>query len=603
MKRAVLLAVLVLTPFAAAAQPYYYLPFKMMNNPTNPFPWYQDDRNANPVGLTLASAQASTQNAWLNWDNVSCASTAFSFKGGAVANSVPNPGDPYDIYNVSTLWVTSDTDPFYTMNFSSHDVTSLTLPLSYAGVLQQCDIYMNGVDRTWQTMTPTQAGATDVETLVLHEVGHCQGLDHSYLYPEDVMYATTPIGDQKRVLSTHDIGALCAQYPAVGGVGSPCLADGGCGSNPSVKCVKPPQSDGGPGLPVCTVGCTTGINFVCTAPFACKTSTLFSPMNGACLPPGQNVTPVGHPCTVATQAVDCPSSLGQCIPEGIQASSSPLWKGGYCSQSCNPGMPDCPSGSECIDFGDPGLKKVCLKQCRIGTADCLPGYTCVLAPSGNAVCASSCYSNADCDPGGGYLCRVCDGTCLALQSPTGQIGDACVNESTCGAGQVCAKFGAASQGICSQPCAGACTACPTGSTCHPVGSRGELYCLRDCHPHTCPTGLQCGQLPSGSGCMPPCAGPLDCPVGNVCDNSGECVNPYADYDAGCTLCPTQQDGGNKQTNGAPDAGTLPGPGSGGCGCRETSGSAGVAALLALAAALSLRRRSATARVQAEVRDR
>ncbi|MHB8878623.1 MAG: matrixin family metalloprotease, partial [Myxococcaceae bacterium] len=507
--------------------------------------------------------------------DLTCASTAFTFKG-LTAAVVPNPADPYDVYNVSTVWITSGADPYYNLVFGNGDITAVTLPLSYAGVLQQCDLYLNGVDRTWSTATPTQAGVVDVQSIVLHEAGHCQGLDHSYVEQVDVMYAESIIGGQKRALTSRDSQSLCTRYPSSGAVGSPCLADGGCGSNPGLKCVRPPV-DGGTGLPVCTVGCPTGVNHQCAMPFVCQPSALFSPSyNGACLPPGQFVTQVGRPCTIDD---DCGSTNGRCFPQNVLPSGFPWWQAGYCTQDCRAGQPTCPAGSACIDFG--GVNGLwCLKECRVGSGDCRPGYTCVLGPTGSGICVSSCHNDVDCGSSATELCRVCDGTCLSRQNPSGQIGDPCLTGDQCGVGQVCAKFTNSSQGICTQGCGSACSACPVGSSCHPVGSRGELYCLRDCQPHTCPPGLQCGQLPTGRGCMPPCANDTECSVGTQCI-LGECIDPYENFDAGCALCPQPGDGGNKPNNGAPDAGHLPPPGSGGCGCQGGAGPVGVVGAVAL----------------------
>ncbi|MFZ5469065.1 MAG: matrixin family metalloprotease [Myxococcota bacterium] len=561
---------------ALAQGSYNYLPFKMLNTSADPFEYYLDARSPNPAGLTLSNVQAATDNAWKRWDDVSCAATAFRARGLSTSANIPEVRDTYDVYNVSTIWIGSTSDPYYGVAIGSSDVTAMTLPLSYAGQLQQCDIFMNGAQRTWSTLAATPTGAVDVESIVLHEVGHCQGLDHSYTGEladtADVMYAITPIGSAKRTLTQRDIQALCTRYPASGVVGAPCLADGGCGQV-SLKCVRPPLASGGFAPPMCSTGCPLNQNFNCGVPYVCGASSEFSPQyNGACLPPGEYVTQVGKPCT---SAGECGSANGQCFVQNQLPSGAPAWTAGYCTQDCGTGQPSCPVGARCIDFGGGAFR--CLKECRVGTGDCRSGYTCVLPSNGPpGVCVSSCRGDVDC--GTGAVCRVCDGTCLSTNNPSGQIGDACTDASQCGAGQVCAQFvNGNNQGICSQPCGLACSSCPAGSTCHPIGSRGELYCLRDCTTGTCPSGLQCGYLPTGRGCVPRCSLDPECPVGTQCIN-GEC-RPPTSFDGGCALCPGGSDAG-RPTQGLPaDGGAGSGPGSGGCGCSVASPSTSTDALL------------------------
>ncbi|MBI3184800.1 MAG: matrixin family metalloprotease [Myxococcales bacterium] len=587
MKRLAVLLALAALARPAEAQQYFYLPFKMLNTSADPFPYYVDARSSNPVGLVFSDVQAASLRAWKQWDDVSCAATAFASMGPTTA-AIAEPRDPYDVYNVSTIWIASRSDPYYEATIGSSDVTAITIPLTYAGVLKQCDIYMNGAERNWSTAATTPSNTVDVESIVLHEVGHCQGLDHTYTSSFDVMYASPPIGSSLRTLSQNDTAALCNRYPTAGSVGSPCAGDGGCGGNPSLKCVSVPKVDGGTGKSMCTIGCPTGQNFSCDIPYACLPSSAFSPQyNGACLPPGDFVTQVGKPCT---DNVQCGSTNGVCFRQNVLPSGFPSWQDGYCSQDCGSGQPQCPAGASCIDTGGGVLR--CLKQCRIGYGDCRPGYSCVLpSTGGSGVCVPSCHGDVDCNPPGvtSNQCRVCDGTCLLVQNPAGQVGDPCSSSATCGTGQACGVFSNSTVGICTQSCARACTTCPAGSTCHPVGLQGELYCLRNCTgPGTCPSGLQCGILPTGTGCVPPCRSIVDCPVGTECV-SGQCQKPTVD-DAGCALCNPNNDAG-RPTDGLPrDAGVGPG-GSGGCGCGAGAAPLSLAALLSCAIpGIRLRRR-------------
>lgn len=563
MSRAALLAA-VLAANAAAAQTFYeYLPFKNLSDSQTRFQYYVDDREAMPANVSVASVKAAADAAWSQW-NLSCAvpkSQSMGFTTGAVSQ----PSNPYDAFNVTPVFVTTMSDPYYANAFG-YDLSAVTLPLQYAGVLQQCDIYLNGATRTWSTSATPASNAMDVETVMLHEVGHCLGIDHNPYYPMSVMVASVLPGTLKRALTTDDADMLCQRYPAVGGVGSPCPDGGGCGSG-ALKCVTQPGST--PTLRFCTKGCPTGQNYMCELPLTCQASTTFNPsFDGACLRPGANVTLVGKACSTNPE---CSSSLGSCrLPKTNTSTGTTLWVDGYCTQSCAPGQPSCPAGSACITVNLPapeGPTDMCLQSCRVGFADCRPGYGCAATAAGG-VCAPRCESNGDC--GSGFACRTCDGLCVPINSQT-QPGDVCTTDDTCGFGQTCIPLDRRGTRLCSSGCGSGCQTCPPGSSCHPIELLGgQLFCLRNCVSGTCPIPLQCANLPTGRGCLPPCFVDSECPVGTTC-NGGECNNPMVDPDGGCGLLCTTEDGGVPIKPPRKDAGAGPG-GSGGCGCNSSPAS-------------------------------
>ena len=566
----------VLTPSSPA-----YLPFKMLNTRADPFAWFLDSRVTTPAGLSLSSVQTASVNAWASWNAVSCTSTQAAYKGltSAANPAIPRPSDPYDTSSVTPVWILSEQDPDWYPVFGSAFVKAITLPLAYAGVLNQCDIFINGADGVFSVTTPTPTGSLDLQTVMLHETGHCLGMDHwnPAVGASVVMAGAVTPGYQQRVPTTADISALCDRNPLREGIGSPCPDGGGCGTTvPGIKCITQPLVAGSARF--CSVGCDTGTGFVCEVPLYCQAATYFSPSkSGACLRAIDTVTSVGKPCTMNNQ---CSSSVGLCQPQTTLPSGFARWVQGYCYQNCGAGQTACPVGSSCTEIGAPS--QVCLASCRLGLADCRPEYSCAQTVSGGGVCIPSCHQDIDCGDTVNYQCRTCDGVCIAKQNPAGQIGDPCTMDGTCGPGQLCAKLDNLKPSrLCTLGCGKGCGDCPTGSLCHPIAPGNALFCLRTCTgPGTCPSGTRCGNLPTGRACLPPCYSNGDCPVGQDCSN-GECYNP-GENDAGCGAFCEIIDGGTPMNPPPKDAGVGPQNPGGGCGCSSFGAPPGLFAVLALA---------------------
>lgn len=560
MKRLAVLLALLAGP-AALAQTYFYLPFKMLNNASHPFPYYVDDRSATPAGLEISGVRAAVDRAWSDWNAVATASPKVVSKG-FTTGTVPKPQDPYDLFSVTPVWMLNqDQDFIFVFGAGSGQVASLTLPLSYAGVLQNCDIFLNAVNVQWSTNDVTPSSAEDVETVMLHEAGHCLGLDH-YGGDGNVMNPDLALGLTRRQLGPGDPVALATMNPVSGVAGAQCDADGGCGTNPALKCLAQPTTDG-LSLKLCSNGCTLGTNGGCTSPQYCQPSAVFNGYNGACLLPGGLITQVGKACS---SDVECGSAVGKCNLPVASPSGGQFWSNGYCFQPCEAGKGPCPTGSQCINLS--GIQ-MCLQTCRVGLADCRPEYACLDDGSGNSgTCVPRCAGDNDCGDQVTYFCHLCDGICSSRNNISGQIGDGCANESMCGPGQICKALSSNGVKTCTAQCARGCGACPTGSHCNPLVG-GDLYCTRDCTgPGTCPAGLRCADTVTGKGCLPACTQNTDCPVGLNCFN-GECYAP--ETDAGCGALCTKPDAGKPITPPVKDAGTG-GGGNGGCGCTSDTGS-------------------------------
>lgn len=544
-----------LAPAVGAAQEY--LSFKMINTAAQPFEYYVDSRLAAPAGLPIADVANATQAAWAAWNAVPCAYPKAQSKG-LTAGVVPDPTNRFDLFSVTPVWLMTPGDPDFegVLGPGPFYVASVSIPVAVGGALVTCDVYVNGTG-PWSLVDPPPSTSLDLETVIMHEAGHCLGLGHNGNYPSgDVMVEAIQPGESRRAVGPNDSAILCARYPLPGNYTAPCLADGGC-TGAGLKCLEQPLT-AGITTSICTRGCVASSNGGCDLPTTCAPSPAFSPTyTGACLLPGTAITAVGRDCTT-DPSCGAPNSL--CLRPATQISGTVFWEDGYCTQDCAPGQPPCPAGSECVDFGG-GVNR-CLQNCRVGLSDCRPGYACSEVSTGTAVCLPACKANTDCADTTNFDCRVCDGLCVAKQNPSGQIGDLCATDATCGPGQTCEQ---SLGGQCSRQCSRGCAACPSGSSCN-VTPRG-LFCLRNCTgPGTCPSGLRCADTTSGKGCLPGCSTNSDCPVGEFCYQS-ECYTP--EEDAGCTTLCNRPDAG-KPITPVTDGGTGGGGGSGGCGCTSTT---------------------------------
>lgn len=566
-------AVLLLVSSVAAAQDYNYLDHKMLNTEANPFEYHLDARaGATPSHLSVAAVETVLKGAVQKWDDVACASTAFEYRGQVDDPEVPSVTDGR---SVALIWVHDPLDPAYDQALGGGAHSAAAVWRTYGGVLSTCDIFINAVDRRWSISASVPADHLDLETALLHELGHCQGLDHTNYNPESVMNPWLPVGSFKRVLDPHDVGQLCAWSPREGAVGSPCTLGQTCGS-PELTCV-PAQTPFG--QPFCSRPCGPGTDpSTCPDPYVCHASTSIDGADAICVPPEGLVVDVGAPCDDPAQ---CGAAAGLCIFEDSQdpfPSGATAWQDGYCTQACGVGSAPCPFGSVCEELGAGNSR--CLESCTLGFSECRDGYVCLAREGDRGVCKPRCGADVDCE--GDATCRTCDGTCVERGAPGAVIGDACTEDAQCGTGQHCLKRPDAT-GVCTQRCDSACTSCPSGTTCFNVGT--DRLCLRNCEAESqCDEALQCAPLESGSACYPACEGDGACPVGNVCVD-GQCTDPNA-ADGGCgALC-------------GPDAGTPQPPVTpptpipqGGCGCQ--GGAAGVSALGLLGALFLLagRRRS------------
>ncbi|HVE86789.1 MAG TPA: hypothetical protein VND93_28220, partial [Myxococcales bacterium] len=536
---AVIACVLGLVGAAPARAQVTYAPFKMVQDA---YPIYVDGRSDPVVGIPLSNVISDVQAAINGWNATPGSYARWTYSGRAVAGNpagMATPEDSNDTFSVAVLFVTQRTDPYYDLALGGGEQKSGSIPLTYAGQLYACDIFLNAVNFAWTAGTlPLTSTTASVQSFVGHELGRCMGLTTGAGDMNAVMWFDIPLGDRRSPIQA-DFDLLAPRYPNDGtATGSPC--DGQLGAPTTcagtLKCATPAGTDpwGRTWRKMCTQPCAPGTAGACPVPYACVASTLFAPTYSyACLPnTGTDITQVGKPCTANP---DCGSAVGLCNLQGtLPSGGGPLWSGGYCTQNCAAaGGQPCPNGSECVPAGG---QYRCLKSCRVGYGDCRADYACAaLAGVRDGVCISACAGDVDCN-GTAPFCRTCDGLCFDQNKPTGVIGDACTTSADCGAAQVCytAFPWAPGKGVCTQPCGTVCSACPNGSTCVAMPySGGSLFCVRDCVPGTCPATEQCLTIGGSRGCVPSCT-VASCPVGYTC-SLGQCTP--TNFDAGsCELC-------------------------------------------------------------------
>ena len=141
------------------------------------------------------------------------------------------------------------------------------------GAILEADVWINEdyqIDATDDPMT----NEIDLESIVLHEVGHWLPLGHVNV-PAAVMYAVLGTGIRKRVLSSEDIAGIAALYP--------CAA---------VPCIDPAYTDSNTPTPTMTAtGSITNTATETSTPTITPTIDPSAPTGTPTATPTESVTP------------------------------------------------------------------------------------------------------------------------------------------------------------------------------------------------------------------------------------------------------------------------------------------------------------------------
>ncbi len=440
--------------------------------------------------------------------------------------------------------------------------TSLYLPDT--GVVVTSDIELNGVNWQWRTRaTPGGAwvGCTyggsqcfDIETVVLHEVGHFLGLNHVEC-TDAVMYAQGAATGEQITLPVHERTAVCAIYPPRPAspstprvFGEQCDANADC---PDGLCITPVGLEGS-GWGWCSIrcDCTEGCARPCPQAFVCARQDggtidfckpgvhLTGPTAGSCACDVDWDCTVGcvcdPECTGCSTSAECSGGLvcdgTHCVPctGSGQCSGGKVCLAGKCSacrtaSDCSVGQ-ICAAGAcgPCTSTAQCGVKVCQAGSCVncTGNAECEGGQVC---PAGSCV---PCTSHPQCS--GGQLCQ--DGRCSACTTacPGGQVcvGGACVactGTAQCTSGKVCVggscvACSSSTQCLDGKVCvSGACAPCTGNSQC----GGGTVCAAGACVP--CTSTAQCGGgLVCVAGACGACTSDGQCGAGLVCNALGRC---------------------------------------------------------------------------------
>lgn len=324
------------------------------------------------VGDTITDVNAAIDSAMSSWNDVACNGMTLSRSGTTTqtTNVISDGVDAVDGIN-RVVWIEQGARYPY-----SSQVLGVTAPVFYQdGTILEADIVFNGVDDNWAAYADladvpggsTNGQAVDIESVVVHELGHLLGLGHvlnGASMPEPP--TMTPTVDPQlrlRTLEANDRAGVCFLYPPDGNSNHACSVNDDCPEfisnvSESETIVDRSRCSDGTCTKIEDIPCGDGDN--------------------------------GDRCCVD----NCKGALiCQSLVRG-QIS--------YCVAACDPSKSaQCASGFTCTGF-DGGSGGVCLSQVILGCS-C----------DTNDDCTSTCACDSDCGSPAGDPPSADDGGCSA----------------------------------------------------------------------------------------------------------------------------------------------------------------------------------------------
>jgi hypothetical protein len=253
------------------------------------------------------------------WSEVACTSFRARYGGEIVATA----GD--DGVNAIFFHATS-----WPANLDPGVVAQTVVSLDANGNIHDADIHLNGVDHVFSL--DGAPGTQDVRSVLVHEIGHALGLDHSS--DARATMAVAGSGLRWRSLERVDRDAVCALYPGAGASGctdspcpdglvcvasrcqqpraksdvcSPCLREtGACeAAGDDARCI-----DLGSGR-VCGRACATDAE--CGAGFACRPTTEAGDLQCVSLDGCRNGA---NACSTDAECANAKCQDGACVGPG-----------------------------------------------------------------------------------------------------------------------------------------------------------------------------------------------------------------------------------------------------------------------------------------------
>lgn len=382
-------------------------------------------------------------------------------------------------------------------------MTHVTLQDGGLGSIVDGDIEFNGA--VYVDTTGNQ-GSYDLESLILHEVGHFAGLQHSG--GTSVMAPTFAWGEVRRTLTSSDEGSICGLYPGEPGAqGDICEVDGRGMHNCSQGRVCEGRATGG--QLICTQDCLSATATNCPPGYTCQAST----SGFACLPI------IGSPdlCKFCASSAAC--SSGVCLRRSdgthlctVGCSTNAQCGQGYQCELTVQGRFCTPTAGSCL---------MLRPQCQ-QNVDCAPGFKCL-----DGMCIPTRVVNDRCE-----LHQICPGCSVCVAEGDGGVGpsaNAAYCRSCCSGGSATGQCGpTCTTTICAQtPGPMTCAALAGGvdRACVPTGGAGTCeFCSTSvpCRaPGTCINGLcRSACNPKNPGACPACV-----PYG-LTETDGICACPF-----------------------------------------------------------------------------